>query len=74
MAWNSLPWWPGGGFFDPFRPAKAFNALLEQMIGQKSADASAARKPPVSAHFDKAMSRAGEGTVFQKVVAVIEKF
>ena len=38
---------------DAFMPAEAFNALVEQMVSQKSIDAAAAKKIPVSAYFDK---------------------
>jgi len=37
---------------DAFMPAEAFNALVEQMVSQKSIDAAAAKKNPVSAYFD----------------------
>ena len=37
---------------DAFMPAEAFNALVEQMVSQKSIDAAAAKKIPVSAYFD----------------------
>jgi len=37
---------------DAFMPPEAFNALVEQMVSQKSIDAAAAKKIPVSAYFD----------------------
>lgn len=37
---------------DAFMPAEAFNALVEQMVSQKSIDAAAVKKIPVSAYFD----------------------
>ena len=37
---------------DAFMPAEAFNALVEQMVSQKSIDDAAAKKNPVSAYFD----------------------
>ena len=37
---------------DAFMLAEAFNALVEQMVSQKSIDAAAAKKIPVSAYFD----------------------
>jgi len=37
---------------DAFMPAEAFNALVEQMVSQKSIDAAAAKKIPMSAYFD----------------------
>jgi ABC-type nitrate/sulfonate/bicarbonate transport system substrate-binding protein len=37
---------------DAFMPAEAFNALVEQMVSQKSIDAAAGKKIPVSAYFD----------------------
>jgi len=37
---------------DAFMPAEAFNALVEQMVSQKSIDAAVAKKIPVSAYFD----------------------
>jgi ABC-type nitrate/sulfonate/bicarbonate transport system substrate-binding protein len=37
---------------DPFMPPEAFNALLDQMISQKSVDAAAAKKLPITAYFD----------------------
>jgi len=37
---------------DAFMPAEAFNALVEQMVSQKSIDAAAAKQIPVSAYFD----------------------
>ena len=37
---------------DAFMPPEAFNALVEQMVSQKSIDAAAAKKNPVSAYFD----------------------
>jgi hypothetical protein len=33
-------------------PPEAFNALLDQMISQKSVDAAAAKKLPITAYFD----------------------
>ena len=37
---------------DGSMPAEAFTALVEQMIGQKSIDAAAAKKFPLSAYYD----------------------
>src|SRR5947199_4508774 len=37
---------------DAFMPSVAFNALVEQMVRQKSIDAAAVKKNPVSAYFD----------------------
>jgi ABC-type nitrate/sulfonate/bicarbonate transport system substrate-binding protein len=37
---------------DAFMPPEAFNALLDQMISQKSVDAAAAKKSPITAYFD----------------------
>src|SRR5262247_2313231 len=37
---------------DAFMPVEAFTALVEQMVSQKSIDASAAKKLPVSAYYD----------------------
>jgi hypothetical protein len=33
-------------------PAAAFSALVEQMVSQKSIDAAAAKKLPLSAYYD----------------------
>ena len=37
---------------DAFMPPEAFNALVDQMVSQKTLDEAAARKFPVSAYFD----------------------
>ncbi len=37
---------------DAFMPTEAFNALVDQMVSQKSIDEAAAKKFPVSAYFD----------------------
>jgi ABC-type nitrate/sulfonate/bicarbonate transport system substrate-binding protein len=37
---------------DAYMPPEAFTALVDQMISQKSVDATAAKKIPVSAYFD----------------------
>jgi NitT/TauT family transport system substrate-binding protein len=37
---------------DAFMPTEAFNALVDQMVSQKSVEAAAAKKFPVSAYFD----------------------
>jgi ABC-type nitrate/sulfonate/bicarbonate transport system substrate-binding protein len=37
---------------DAFMPVEAFNALLDQMVSQKTIEAAAAKKFPISAYFD----------------------
>ncbi len=37
---------------DAFMPPEAFTALLDQMVTQKSVDAAAAKKLPITAYFD----------------------
>ena len=37
---------------DAFMPPEAFNALVDQMISQKSLDEAASKKLPVTAYFD----------------------
>ncbi len=51
---------------DAFMPAEAFNALVEQMVSQKSIDAAAAKKIPVSAYFD-------NRRVFQEALAIVRR-